>query len=257
MEKKFVYITYSVWQTIPEVLQRILITRIFQRYHFCPSPIGRMPEIENSKCIRKDSTSKWDKYRISATTFKDIPGFKFGYLPHHIVYFYFFGDPKGLQIQHKCGCPDCIEPTHLMLDVSGENLRHASLTRKPDDINEGLKSWKTWPGDHMIMVHMRKILGLNYRQIGKVINLSGRGVNAHLIRIYKRGTVFINKKWAKKYTPPAPMELMGWIKIILIRIKKDPELRSLFSLKDLQQMFSLTVDFDRTIAWYSMTMKKF
>jgi hypothetical protein len=255
MKKKCIHINYQAWQKIPEVLQRILIGRIFKKYHFSSPPVGRMTEIEKIKCIRKGSTSKWYRYGYTATTFKNFPGIRFIFSPHQVVYFYFFGDPEGLQVQHKCGCPDCIEPSHLMLGTTGDNADHASATRKPDDINEGLKSWKTWPGDRMIMIHMRKILGLSQKQIGKVISIDTSSVSYYLTKIYENRTIFINKKWENQYTPPDSDELICWVKLILIRIKKNPELRSLFTLKDLQKMFFWTVDFDRTIAWYSKTMK--
>jgi len=251
-----VQITYKVWITLPSILQRLLILRIFQRYHSCQPPIGSMPGVENHCCWRKGSSSKWYCYGRTGTTFdKYFPEIRFGYIPHNIVYFYFFGDPKGRRIHHQCGCPDCIQPNHLTMGTTKDNSDHATTTRKPHNIAEGLKTWKTWPGDHMIMLHMRQIFNLKQKDISKVIGISAGSACSRFKSIFKKKTIFASKKWEGNYIPPDSKELIGWMKIILTRIKKNPELRELFTIKDLQQMFLWSVDLDRSIAWYAAIMR--
>jgi hypothetical protein len=259
MEEIWIYLNYEEWNKFPKEIKDLFIKRIFKKYFEGPAPIGSMVGVEKTPCFIKEVPRVRNPYGQTHTTIRKVyPGIMFNFLPHHIIYFYYFGDPGDLQIQHKCGIPGCIQPAHLMLGVNKDNARHASLTRKPDaSTQEDLRTWKTWPGDHMIIMHMKQVLGITEKQISLIIKISKQNVYLRIKDILKRETIFIDKKWAKHYTPPEPNELMMWVKLILIRIKKNPELRELFTLKDLQQMFYWTVDFDRTIAWYSITMSKF
>jgi len=252
-----IYINYEVWSIFPKKIKELLIKRIFKRYKECDAPIGAMSGVEKYPCFIKECPSVWNKYGESTTTFKKWPNTRFRYKPHQIVFFYYFGNPGKLDVQHKCGIPKCIQPSHLMLGTQKDNISRALITRKPDaSTKEGLKSWKTWPGDSMIAVYMSQVLGLKQYQIASVIKVCQSRVSKLLNDIFKRGTIFPDKKWGKKYMPPDPNELIMWVRLILIRIKKNPDLRRLFSLKDIQKMFFWTVDFDRSITWYKNFMKK-
>jgi len=258
MRKPDISITFEVWITFPEEIQKRLFMRIVGKYHEVPPPIDRMMGVELFNCVIPiiKSPSKYNLYGKTSTSFKEYKGETFRYTPHQIIWWWFYGDTGEKIVQHKCGVHRCIQPHHLMLDIHRVNSEHASATRKPGDIVEGLRSWKTCPLDIMICMYLRSTFGASHKFIGKLIGTDKTWAAKKIRQVLNRKSILITKDWEKEYVPPTRNELTSWVKLLLSRIKHDEELKHFFTPKILQHMFCWAVDFERCISWYYMTMKK-
>lgn len=84
---------------------------------------------------------------------------------HRVAYTALVGPiPKGLELDHRCCTPACVNPQHLDPVTSAENVRRASLRRNPPQrVRAALE------GHHWNKTRAARALGINRHTMARLV----------------------------------------------------------------------------------------
>jgi len=134
-----------------------------------------VPHLNGSRCWIFTGGQSQAGYGQITSSFKLYPGFRFYGSAHRIAWMIWKGDTMGLNVQHKCDHPVCINPDHLYVGTPKQNIKDAVQRRNySDPLN---RTWKLTINSVKFIRRLLESKDYTQVEIGKAFGISQANVS--------------------------------------------------------------------------------